>query len=244
MTLRASISAGFQPLRLAFRQRPPAPSEPRQPIPDAPLELDFVAYAEDCVLSGRVDLREDRLSDLINAHEHFELVNVLVEDLSGGPAFELRDLAVERNELLVIHVTGPRGSRHRRKRTRQHPIVAKLGPYEVRGYVHALPGSDPIASLRHRPPMVPLTDAVIEYFVGRESIRRRVSTLLFNRELADWIVEGTDEGDPLEGFVMPPDEGPLVKDFTGDILRWTAIDANEAGESADVADDPDVAGAA
>jgi hypothetical protein len=245
MTLRASISAGFEPLRLVFRPTPPAtPSQSPEPLPDAAPEVDFVAYAEDCVLSGRVELAADRLSDLINAHEQLELSNVLVEALTGGSAFEVRDLAIRRDEVLVVHATGPRGRRDRRQRTRQHPIVAKVGPYEVRGYVHALPGADPIASLRRRRPMVPLTDAVIEYVVGPDPIRRRVSTLLFNRELADWIVEGGGEEDPLDGFVMPSDEGPLVKDFTGDILGWATEEGAEEPEERDMAKDRDVAGAA
>jgi hypothetical protein len=243
MAIRASIRAGLEPLRLAFRPRPPAaaPREPG-PAPDAPLEVEFVAYAEDRVLSGRVQLAAGRLSDLINAHERFELINVLVEDLTDGQAIEIRELAIERDELLIVHATGPRGRRDQRQRTRQHPIVAKLGPYEVRGYVHTLPGSDPIASLRRRRPMVALTEAVVEYFIGEQSIRRHVSTLLFNRQLADWIVEGVDEDDPLDAFQLPVEEGPLVKDFTGQVLGRT--DEAAATHPAAAAPPSDVAGAA
>jgi hypothetical protein len=245
MKVRASIKAGLKPLRLAFRSRlPTSADQSLAPEPEAPLDVDFVAYAEDCVLSGRIALAADRLSDLINSHEQLELINVLVEDLTGGQVFEVRELAVKREEILVVHVTGPRGRRDRRRRTRQHPIVAKVGPYEVHGYIHALPGSDPIAGIRRRRPMVPLTDAVIEYFVGHQSVRRRVSTLLFNRELADWIVEGNDEEDPLERFVMPPGEGPLVKDFTGQILGRASSDEVDGSDSDQLAAEPDVAGAA
>ena len=90
--------------------------------------------------------------------------------------------------------------------------------------------------------MVALTDGVIEYSVGAEPIRRRVGALLFNRELASWIVEGTDETDPLDAFVVPPEEGPLVKDFTGDVLGWGPDGSGERSE--DVPSPRDVARAA
>ncbi|MBA2720467.1 MAG: hypothetical protein H0U52_14685 [Chloroflexi bacterium] len=223
MALRDSLAAGLaKPLRLVFRGQPPVITEPTPPDVEEPSpEVEFVAYAEDCILSGQVELAADRLSDLINAHEQLELVDVLVADLTDGHAFEVHELAIRRDEILVVHATGPRGRVDRRQRTRQHPIVAKLGPYTVRGYIHALPGSDPIASLRHRRPMVALTDASLEYFVGREEIRRRVATVLINRQLADWIVEGDDLADDLSRFDPPvAGQGPLTKDFTGDVLGW------------------------
>ena len=44
----------------------------------------------------------------------------------------------------------------------------KVGPYEVQGFLHGLPGADPVASIRRRKPMIPLTDARIEYVVNGE----------------------------------------------------------------------------
>jgi hypothetical protein len=227
-------------------------TEPLDPVDNRPPEIEFVAYAEDCILSGHVRLAADRLSDLVNDHEELELVDVLVADLSGGEGFEVHQLLIKRDEILVLHATGPRGRVDRRQRTRQHPIVAKLGPYEVRGYIHALPGADPIAGLRRRRPIVALTDAVIEYWVGRERQRRRVSTVLINRELADMIVEGNEEEDELAGLEMPVDtSGPLIKDFTGEVLGWIPLAADdqplEAEREPDEAAEPpfeDAAGAA
>jgi hypothetical protein len=228
--LGSTIRAGLtKPLRLVFRSSAvPAEVEPLPPVETAPPEVDFVAYAEDCILSGRVRLAADRLSDLVNAHETLELIDVLVTDLVGGAAIEVHQLLISREEILVLHATGPRGRSDRRQRMRQHPVVAKLGPYEVRGYIHALPGSDPIAGLRRRPPIVALTDALIEYSIGKESIRRRVSTVLINRELTDWIVEGEDETDELDKIEFPIEDGPLVKDFTGSILGRRAGADDEA----------------
>jgi hypothetical protein len=179
-----------------------------------PVEVEFVAYAEDSILSGRVALTADRLTDLLNDHDQYTLVDVLVESLVDGRAIERREVLVDRDELSIVHLLGPRGSSDRRIRTRQHPVAVQLGPYHVRGYLHALPGSNPIDSIRRRPPMVPLTDAWIEHFVGDVLQRRRVSAVLVNRHLMDWIVEAKDDEVEMPDIPIAAG-GPLAKDFTG-----------------------------
>ena len=182
---------------------------------------DVVVYGDDCVLSGRVRLATDRISDLLNDAEVFELVDVLVEDLDGNRAFEVHQMQIARDDMLLVHAGGPRGDPARRNRTRQHPIVAKAGPYIVRGYLHALPGSNAIASLRRRKPMVALTDAIIEYTSRSVPQTRRAAVVILNREGTDWVVEGQDEE-----VVMPElpvdSSGLLLKDFTGDVLDLDA----------------------
>lgn len=213
----AAVTAIGSRLRLAFSRGSAtevepvlAPAEARVP------EVEFVAYAEDCILSGHLRMPAERLSDLLNDHHEFELIDVLVEDLAGGHGIELRDMVVYRDELLIVHASGPRGNAQRRQRTRQHPIVAKAGPYEVRGYIHVLPGSDPIASLRRRKSMIALTDAVVEYTVGSVPQQRRARVVILNRDCVDWIVEGADEDVPMPD--IPAEEGgPLAKDFTGQL---------------------------
>lgn len=181
----------------------------------------FVAYGEDCLLSGHIRLAAERLTDMLNDHDEYELVDVLVERLDGTSAAEVRHVVIPRDELLLVHAAGPRGSQARRQRMRPHPIAMQLGPYHVRGYVHALPGSDPILALRRRKPIVPLTDAWIEFGVGAARQRRIVGTLLVNREGADWVSVADDadlELPELPELPMPDEVGPLVKDFTGQIL--------------------------
>ncbi len=197
-------------------------------VPPTP-EVEFVAYAEDSILSGRVALTADRLTDLLNDHDQYTLIDVLVESLVDGRAIERREVLVDRDELSIVHLLGPRGSSGRRVRTRQHPVAIQLGPYHVRGYVHALPGSDPIESLRRRPPMVPLTDAWIEHFVGDVLQRRRVSAVLVNRHLMDWIVEAQD--DEVEMPDIPiAHGGPLAKDFTGSVHVEPVDDDDEGND--------------
>ncbi len=127
-------------------------------------------------------------------------------------------MMVRRDEVSLVQAIGPRGPRERRIRTRQHPIAVQVGRYHVRGYFHALPGSDPVQSFRRRSGMVPLTDASIEYRRGGTVQRRSAGTVLVNHDLVDWVVEALDQ--EVEYPEMPLSSaaaGPLVKDFTGRI---------------------------
>jgi hypothetical protein len=115
-------------LRLAFRRQPTlALVAPESPGPQPP-EIEFVAYAEDCTLSGHLRLAAERLTDLLNDHDEVELTHVVVEDLVGGHAVEVDELVVERDELLLVHASGPRGNASRRVRTTPHRISAKADP--------------------------------------------------------------------------------------------------------------------
>jgi hypothetical protein len=184
---------------------------------DPPVELvpevEFVAYAADCAISGFIRLEVNRLSDLLNGSEEFELRNVLVDDFSGTPPVEVSELLVKREELLVVHATGPRGNPALRRPTRQHPVIVVIGPYRVFGYVHGMPGAPALASLQRRGPIVPLSDASIDYVVAATPQNRRVETLLINRDRIDSIVEA--HGDDVRVLDLPVDySGRLVKDFT------------------------------
>jgi hypothetical protein len=155
--------------------------------------LEFVAYAEDCVLYGRVRLASERLTDMLNTHDEFDLVDVMVERLDGNGAIEVKEVLVRRDELLLVHATGPRGNLARRTRTREHPLAVRIGPYDVRGSLHASPGHDPLMTIIRRKPMVPMTDAWIDYTAGGERRRRRVGALIVNRERIDTVAHAVDE---------------------------------------------------
>jgi len=188
-----------------------APRGPSKPL------VDFVAYGEDEILSGRVRLNAERLTDLLNANDEILLTDVLCQRLDNEHSVEVREVLVPRDDLLLVHATGPRGNQQRRQRTRALPMAFQTGPYHVRGYLHTTPGTDPLLHLRRRRPMVPLTEAWIEYTVGSNQVGIRVSGVIVNRELIDWIVPATDE--EIEFPEMPVTAaGPLVKDFTGQIF--------------------------
>ena len=66
----------------------------------------------------------------------------------------------------------------------------KVGPYEVQGFLHGLPGADPVVSIRRRKPMIPLTGARIAYVVNGEPREDELDTVILNRERIEWIAGG------------------------------------------------------
>lgn len=195
---------------------PPVPAVMPGPL------VDLVVYAEDCILSGRVRLNADRLTDMLNQHDEFLLVDVMVETFDGSGAIEVKDVLVKSDEIVLAHTTGPRGSQARRQRTRQYPVAIWLGDYQVRGYLHALPGSDPLTSIRRRMPMVPLTDASVEYTTGTVRQRRRVGVVVINREHVDIVASALDHEVGMPDLPLSTEPTPLPRDFTGQILRDSA----------------------
>jgi hypothetical protein len=198
---------------------PPPAEAPLEPTPSRP-EIEFVGYAEDCRIFGYMRLDADRLTDTLNSHDAYPLVDAVAVGLEDGRAIAVGQIAIYRDELLAVRAAGPRGNAGRRARVRPFPVTLQTGPYTVHGYVHALPGADPLLHVRRRKPMVPITDAWIEYTTANEHQRGRVGTLIVNRELLDWIVLSDDEAVCLPDLPTESDPGPLVKDFTGYILTW------------------------
>jgi hypothetical protein len=153
----------------------------------------FLAYSDDCLLIGRLRLPSGRLTDLLNEQEAFEVLDVSAERLRDGYVASAPALLVERRELLLVQVAGPRGDPAHRRRTRAFPIAAQVGPYRVRGLLHAGQGQDPVAAIRHGQPMVPLTDAWIERPVGDDRDVQSIGTVALNRDHVDWAVETWDD---------------------------------------------------
>ena len=177
-----------QRLRVAFT-RSDASAKKRKAAAEADGrgEVDFVAYAEDCLLFGRTILGSGRLSDMLNDHDEYVLAGVTVERFDGGEAMTVDEVVVGREEIILVHASGPRGDVDRRHRTSQHHMAMQLGQYQVRGFYHAMPGSDPRAAIRRRRIMVPLTDVRIEYTIGGEAREVRVDTVILNRDHIDWL---------------------------------------------------------
>jgi hypothetical protein len=179
-------------------------------------QVEFVANGEDCVLSGVVRLASDRLTDMLNDHDEYQLVDVLVEGLTGDRAVEVQEVLVRRDELLLVHAAGPRGNQDRRHRTRSHPVAIQMGPYHIRGYLHGLPGIDPVGAMLRRKPMVPLTEAWFEFSTAAGRQRHRAGTVVVNRERIDWIVPAIDNEVEIPDLPLSAEQkGPLLKDFTG-----------------------------
>jgi hypothetical protein len=177
------------PRRLRFAFSKPASTVETQveAAPDRG-EVDFVAYGEDCILSGRTVLDRDRLSDMLNDHEEYALIGVSVERFDDGQPLQIDDVVVARDELFLVHASGPRGDAARRRRMTPQQLAVKMGPYEVRGFFHAPPGTDPVEAIRRRKAMVPLTNVRIEYMLHGEHREIDIETVIMNREQVDWIL--------------------------------------------------------
>jgi|tagenome__1003787_1003787.scaffolds.fasta_scaffold20645014_2 hypothetical protein len=168
-------------LRLAFGEgQPDVVSEA------ADAEIEFAAYAHECLLAGRLRLDADRLTDLLNGADEVELLDIVCLSLNGE-LVETERATIRRSELLAVKAGDPRGNAVRRHRTRQTGIRVAAGPYVITGYAHSRPGADPMIDIGRRPPMIPLTDASISYEVGGVWRREEASTLIVNRDAAAWI---------------------------------------------------------
>jgi hypothetical protein len=150
----------------------------------------FVAFTEDRRISGLIQLDGDRLSDTLNGHDEYQLCDVLVEHLADGRQEHADEVVVARDDLLAVLTDGPRGDPGRRIRTLAHDVTVRAGPYLVRGSLHAPPGIDPLASARRRRPMIPLSDAWVEFRSAGATMGSVVGTVVVNRATADWIQVG------------------------------------------------------
>ena len=208
-------------LRLVLGQPEMGPTVPEPAVAASkPPTVEFIAYSSDCRASGWISLDGHRLTDMLNAYDEFELVDVFLESLEDGHAIEAHDIVVGRDELYAVQVAGPRGEPGRRVRTRPIPFALRVGPYAVFGYLHVMPSADPIASFRHRRAMVPLTDAWIEYDSPSGRQRVRAATLVVNRDLTDWVALAANEDITPPDFEQTYGTGGLLKDFTGLITSF------------------------
>jgi len=162
----------------------------------------FVAYAQEHRVYGWVRLAADRLTDQLNGCEELHLEEVeIASHLDGSTRLE-EEFVISRGELVAVHASGPAGDETQRQPTRTYPIALQCGDYLIGGHLHVLPGEEPMASLRQRPPMIPLTLAWIEYWSGDERRHRSTGTIIVNRDRADWIRQVT-ERELVAGYLRP-----------------------------------------
>lgn len=147
-------------------------------------EIDFVGYSEDCRVEGKIDLEDARLADQLNRRQSIVVRHVTLVSTLDGHTQEFEQLEIERDELDIVVASGPRGDPKRRLATRPNGVTMKLGPYCAEGFMHAPPTANPVRGISHRPTMVAITDAVLEYQFCDEPVSEWFRTLLVNREMA------------------------------------------------------------
>ena len=141
------------------------------------------AYAEDCSITGEVALAGDRLSDFLSSTTEFEVVNLSCRALDDGRVVEALFAPVLRDDLCLVVAGEPRGREDMRIWTRQYPVVARVGPYVVRGYVHTPPTLDPL-QMPQRRAIVPLTSSSVAFDQAGSHTRIEADTVLLNSR---WI---------------------------------------------------------
>ena len=177
----ALVTAATRVLRLTF-----LPARRALDVIDEGLEIDFAAYGHECLFAGRLRLDADRLTDMLNSTDELDLVDVVGLGLDGG-IVEADRVSVSRGELVAVKAGDPRGRPSLRRPTRQVAVAAGSGRYLMYGYIHGRPGADPLIHVGRRPPMIPLTDATIAYDTPNGWKHDDASTLIINRDTADWL---------------------------------------------------------
>ena len=228
MSLRSKLGG---PLRIFLRDSPTTPEGAPPDPPPVPV-VRLTLYTGDSLAFGYLPLSAGRVTDLMNEHEAYEFVDTYLQNIGGGHGLALRAAAIAREEIFAVGAAGPRGDPTRRTRTRPIPVELRLGPYDVRGNIHVVPGTDPLASFRSRRAMVPLTEATIEWDApdGRRSARW--ATVVVNRLLVDWIAPATCDVRPPDAQLLPEADGTgLVEDLASQLVtprspgfddRWAA----------------------
>ena len=162
----------------------------------------FVAYERHHRVFGWVRLEADRLTDLLNGCEELHLEDVEIAGHEDRTTRSLEQFVIGRRALIAVHASGPPGDETLRQPTRLVPVALQCGQYLVGGHLHVLSGEDPLASAQQRPPMIPLTEAWIEYWTGDERRHRSTGTIIVNRDQADWMRQVT-ERELVAGYLRP-----------------------------------------
>jgi len=204
MSMRSRLRA---PLQILLRASPVAGQEDASSDPAAAPLVGLTVYAGDSVAFGYVPLTAARVTDLMNEHEDFEFADAYLRSLEDGRGLTLRTIVIARPEIFAVGVAGPRGDPRRRRRTRPIPVELQVGPYEVRGNIHVVPGIDPISSFRTRRPMIPLTEATVEWEASDGRQIAQWGTVVVNRLLTEWIAPARRDVRPPVPHLVPEVDG-------------------------------------
>ena len=178
--------------------------------------IDFVGFAGDCTITGKMTMFGERLTDFLNGQQRFRIHHLECESLEDGHKLAIDSVSVERDDLLAVVATGPRGAEKQRVQLQTNRLQMSIGPYLILGRLHVEPGSDAMASVMKREPMIPLTNATIAYEVAGTFVTRDLGAIIVNRMLVDWISPTTEAASVFPDVtVRSPFSARMLKDFTG-----------------------------
>jgi hypothetical protein len=180
--------------------------------------IEFVGYAGDCVVAGRLDVPgKERLTDILNASGDLTVHDASLVSHEDGRVIVTEKLVLPRRELFAAQASGERGPVQRRISTRTGRIELDLGPYLVRGTIHVRPGTHPLRALSHPRAMVPLTDATISYESNKELRVHTVGALIINRDLVSRIDLAVEQPVMPELPMLRTTGDPRARDVSADL---------------------------
>lgn len=174
--------------------------EPEPAPPENETTCVIVAYSDDCVVSGTITFHAPRLADELSHVEGIELRHVTVRSFADGHVVELRELQLDLDELCCIAAAGPRGDITRRVHTLPKLVLCHVGPFAVRGLMHAPPTADPTAVLSRRR-FTAVTDASLGVRTGEGILETAHDVVLINRRHVRSIVAGVSDQEPIRKAV-------------------------------------------
>lgn len=178
--------------------------------------IDFAGFAGDCLISGKMTMFGERLTDFLNGQQRFHIHHVECESLEDGHKVAIDSVSVERDDLFAVVATGPRGAEKQRVQLQTNRLQISVGPYLILGRLHSAPGSDAMTSVLKRETMIPLTNATIAYEIAGTFVMRDLGAIIVNRMLVDWISPTSDAATVFPDVtVRSPFTARMLKDFTG-----------------------------
>lgn len=178
--------------------------------------VEFQAFSGDCTIVGRMTMFGERLTDFLNGQERFQLHKVEFQSLDDGHTVAMDSVNLEREDLLAVVGTGPRGNQKQRVQLEEARMQLSIGPYIILGRLHVPPGHDPMRNVLQREPMIPFTSVTMAFSVAGSVVARDLGTIIVNRHLVEWITEpGEDAVLFPEATIRSPFSMNLRKDFTG-----------------------------
>jgi hypothetical protein len=154
------------------------------------VNVEVVAYVDDLLIRGRLQIDASRLTDEVAAATSFRLTQVRATSLRDGVNVRVPQADLPRGDVVALTMAGPSGDPMRRvRRPDRASLALRAGPYRIWGHAHMPPAVDPIAYARHHGPILPLTDVDIAYELRGSAVTEALPGLIVNLDLIDSMVD-------------------------------------------------------
>lgn len=169
------------------------------------MQVDFYGYKGDCTVSGRLEVADRRLSEMLEHAEDLLITDVTLRGFRGEPAAKLSQLTLGREDLYAVEASDPSSyGSGRRIHTVRHLVRFRCGQYTIVGELHALPGAPPLRAMLHRRSVVPLTNCTVTFERAGQDEIRRPAVVIIN----GWRIDAADTVSLDEAGLGPGGFGP------------------------------------